>query len=129
MTSADDHIHVADAIDDLPPDIRSQLALGPLPEPDCRVCTVLKAGCLTDTTEIILDFHELGVHGFAEAAHGALGTDRRLTRDEVRAGISYKRKLEQRPVTNVARVAVEDLAGNLMWWRCLYIYLLAGWRP
>jgi hypothetical protein len=115
-TSADDHLIVANAIDSLPASARRELALGPLDDPDCRVCQTLNPmKPSNDDAVTILNFHELGPEGLAEAGRDALGKDRRL--------------LERLPPTNIQRTTVESLAGDLNWWRCLYVYLLAGWRP
>lgn len=128
MTSADDYLIIADAIDALPSGLRLALAEGPVDEPACRICDTLNGSDDPDA-QTILDFHDVGEHELAEAALGALGKDRRLSRDEEAAGRGYQRKLERLPRTNVARAAVESLAANTMWWRCLYVYLLAGWKP
>lgn len=129
MTTADDHLAVADAIEQLPPDLREELAKGPLEDPLCRICRTLRPGCETDAIGTLLAFHDLGNDELAEAAHDALGKDRRLSRVERETGDGYRRKLERLPERNVQRVTVVSLAQNAMWWRCLYVYLLAGWRP
>jgi hypothetical protein len=129
-TSADDHLIVANAIDSLPASARRELALGPLDDPDCRVCQTLNPmKPSNDDAVTILNFHELGPEGLAEAGRDALGKDRRLSVDEHEAAIGYQRMLERLPPTNIQRTTVESLAGDLNWWRCLYVYLLAGWRP
>lgn len=130
MSAAADFEHVAIAVQQLPPGARHELSHGPMEEPYCRICEVLKhRGSVSGFGDIIVDFHDLGDDEFVEATHGALGTDRRLTNEEFRAGMAEKRRLESFPERNVQRALVESLSGNLMWYRCLYVYALAGWCP
>lgn len=131
MTSASDHLAVVDAIEQLPADLRAALALGPLDDPDCRICVTLKhlrGSCLTDTVEVLLDFHDLGPLEFEEATVDALGKDQRINARQSAAAQAYMNQLERKPPTNIERVTVESLAGNVMWWRCLFVYAIAGWR-
>lgn len=132
MTSSDDYLVVADAVECLPEAVRAELAQGPLDEPACRICRVLHTHAdhhPHSDAATVMRFHELGSEELAEAALDALGKDRRLTPDEMKIGKGLERKLERMPETNVQRVAVEALAENIMWYRCLYVYMLAGWRP
>lgn len=127
-TSADDHLAVADAVEALPADARAVLAQGPLEEPACRICRVLEP-LQSDDATTILTFHEVGAEELAEAGRDALGRDKRLSHGQLHAALGYQRKLERLPLTNIQRCTVESLCENIMWWRCLYVYLLAGWRP
>jgi hypothetical protein len=129
-SSEDDYLAVADAIEGLPAHALAQLRLGPLEEPDCRICEVCKPLIATyDDAQTLLDFHDLGDDQLAEAAFDALGNDKRLTVEQRKGAAGYKRGLESMPERNVQRVTVESLAGNILWYRCLYVYTLAGWRP
>jgi hypothetical protein len=127
-TSADDYLAVADAVEALPEAALALLRLGPLDEPSCRICRTLEP-LADENATTILDFHEVGDHELAEAGRDALGRDRRLGNDELEAALGYQRKLERLPERNIQRCTVESLCENIMWYRCLYVYVLAGWRP
>jgi hypothetical protein len=133
MTSRDDHLAVADAIEALAPDVRAELAEGPLPDGRCRICATL-SHLTTEDAETILDFHELDFEKIVEAATRTLGTDQRMSNEQEGWATKAMEMLGSVPDSNVkvlgmARNAIECLADNLTWQRCLYVYLVAGWKP
>lgn len=133
LTSADDHLHVADAIGRLPGGLRAKLAEGPLPHGQCRICDTLRTW-FTDDADIIVDYHEVSYDKVIEAATRTLGRDQRMTNEQRDWAEKAVQILGSVPEVNVktlgmARNAIETLAENLTWSRCLYIYLVAGWKP
>lgn len=128
-----DHLAVADAIDALAPDVRAKLAEGPLPDGQCRICSTL-APLTSEDAETIIDYHELHFEKIIEAATRTLGTDRRMSSEQEDWATKAMETLGSVPDSNVkvlgmARNAIECLADNLTWQRCLYVYLVAGWKP
>lgn len=133
FTAEDDHLAVADAIRVLPPSIRAELAKGPLPDGQCRICATLNRW-LTEEAETILDFHELSFERMVEAATRTLGRDQRMSVEQEEWATEAMMTLGAVPQVNVktlgmARNAIECLGDNLTWMRCLYVYLVAGWAP
>jgi hypothetical protein len=135
MSSADDHLAVADAIGSLPPDLRAELAKGPLPDGQCRICATLNYLALgNEVAETILDYHEVSYEQVVEAMHHALGRDRRITPTELAYAEAAASTLGAVPASNVktlgmARNAIQCMGDNLIWMRCLYVYQVAGWKP
>jgi len=116
------------AIAVFPADVRAMLALGPMPEPGCRICETLDAfgrrrGGLNgvsieerDASLVLLDHHEIS----ADQMRDLVGALELLVGDD--EGRSLGWELTGAP-------PLRALISSLVWARCQTIYLVAGWRP
>lgn len=119
---------VIGAIEDLPDALRRDLARGPLNEPECGVCTALTLDgfhARGDAAEVIVDWHRAEFSEKLMACAGMLGTTGRPTADEVERLRTTLIDAEGSEL----RKGIDNLAEHVGFLRCLFVYLLAGWKP
>lgn len=116
------------AVEELRPAERTALAQGPLDEPACRVCAVLRPDGhhpVSEAAEVIVDWH---LPQFVEkvlACAEMLGTTAKPPVAEVE---EIRAALIEAEGTKL-RAGIDTFAEQLGYMRCLYVYTVAGWQP
>lgn len=113
---------IIQAVEELPDDVRAELARGPLDDPGCRICMALTKG----RDDEIIAFHEAGDAMLHDALTDTIGVEQRPTADVV---AEADRLLAGRRGHPMAWTAVDALADQLAFMRCLFVYMIAGWKP
>lgn len=127
---------IVQAIEELDPMLRLELAAGPLDDPECRICRVLKID--DERTrggvagEAVYDFHTVSDGLRIAALTNVLGTSERPTVGRiavVRPIADRLRRTQETGEGSHLAVGFEALADQLTFMRCLFVYMVAGWRP
>lgn len=124
---------VARLVEALPPGAREQLARGPMPDPMCRLCSVLRNDCEAAPRETVsrlwdgwhLEHHDLIGRAFTGTLVEGDPDEKKLGAFEAALDTLEAERGRDNPVSQTYR----ELAGALSFYRCVCVYVLAGWQP